>query len=82
MISDIGYVLHKSAWKDSSELIRLFTCHHGRVDVIAKGSKRILIKGSAISRKLKILPGLMVLTGKLLNKKWISCPSLQIPLRL
>jgi len=40
MITDRGYVLHKSAWKDSSELLRLFTCHHGRVDVIAKGSKR------------------------------------------
>ena len=40
MITDSGYVLHKSAWKDSSELIRLFTRHHGRVDVIAKGSKR------------------------------------------
>lgn len=40
MISDIGYVLHKSAWKDNSELIRLLTMNHGRVDVVAKGSKR------------------------------------------
>ncbi len=40
MITDQAFVLHKRAYKDSSELIKLLTLNHGIIDVIAKGSQR------------------------------------------
>ena len=40
MITDQAFVLHKRAFKDSSELIKLMTLNHGIVDVLAKGSQR------------------------------------------
>ncbi len=40
MITDHAFILHKRAYKDSSELIKLLTHHHGIIDVIAKGSQR------------------------------------------
>lgn len=38
--SDFAFILHKRAYKDSSELIKLLTQNHGIVDVIAKGSRK------------------------------------------
>ncbi len=40
MISDQAFILHKRVYKDSSELIKLFTQNHGVFDVITKGSRR------------------------------------------
>ncbi|MCB1583752.1 MAG: DNA repair protein RecO [Xanthomonadales bacterium] len=40
MHTDIAFVLHKRAYKESSELIKLLTKNHGIVDVIAKGSRK------------------------------------------
>jgi DNA repair protein RecO (recombination protein O) len=62
MITDSGYVLHKTAWQDSSELIRLLTRNHGRVDVVAKGSKR---RQSAFYQQLHpFLPTELSFTGR------------------
>ncbi len=40
MITDQAYILHKRAYQDSSELIKLITQNHGIIDAIAKGSQR------------------------------------------
>ncbi len=40
MITDQAFILHKRAYKDSSQLIKLITLDHGIIDVIAKGSLR------------------------------------------
>lgn len=40
MITDQAFILHKRAFKDSSQLIKLITKNHGILDVIAKGSLR------------------------------------------
>ncbi|WP_223788988.1 DNA repair protein RecO [Marinicella meishanensis] len=39
MLHDRAYVLHKKPYKDSSELIKIFSQHHGVVDVLGKGSR-------------------------------------------
>ena len=35
-----GYVLHSSAWRETSLIIQTFTRDHGRVAMVAKGAKR------------------------------------------
>lgn len=40
MIGDIGFVLHKRSYKDSSEIIKLLCQEQGVIDVMANGSKR------------------------------------------
>ncbi len=35
-----AYVLHRYDWSESSLILELFTRHHGRVAVVAKGAKR------------------------------------------
>jgi len=39
MIHDRAYVLHKRPYKDSSELIKVLSQHHGITDVLGKGSR-------------------------------------------
>jgi len=39
MFSDQAFVIHKRAYKDSSELIKLLTLENGLVDLISKGSR-------------------------------------------
>jgi len=50
MITDQAFILHKRAYKDSSELIKVMTRDHGVIDVIAKGSRR---KNSKLNGQLK-----------------------------
>lgn len=40
MLTDKAFILHKRAFKESSELIKLLTKSHGVIDVIAKGSRK------------------------------------------
>ncbi|MBL0423135.1 DNA repair protein RecO [Ramlibacter sp. AW1] len=35
-----GYVLHRYDWSESSLILEVFTRHHGRIALIAKGAKR------------------------------------------
>jgi len=39
MITDDAFVLHKINYKNSSEIVKLLTQNHGRIDVVAKGSR-------------------------------------------
>lgn len=40
MYADIAFILHKRAYRESSDLIKFLTMNHGIVDVIAKGSRK------------------------------------------
>ena len=35
-----AYVLHRYDWSESSLILEVFTCHHGRIALVAKGAKR------------------------------------------
>ena len=35
-----GFVLHRYDWSESSLILDVFTRHHGRVALVAKGAKR------------------------------------------
>ena len=47
MLTDNAFVLHKINYKNSSEIVKLLTRQHGRIDAVAKGSrgKKSLFKG-------------------------------------
>lgn len=40
MYSDLGFVLHKIKYKNSSEIVKLLTPEEGRIDAVAQGSCR------------------------------------------
>lgn len=42
---ELAYVLHQRAYRNTSQLIECFTLHHGRVGLVAQGSRRVA-KGS------------------------------------
>lgn len=70
MISDQAFILHKRPYKDSSELIKLFTANHGVIDVLGKGSRRpkSKIKGQLQS----FIPTQVVFSGRGSLKNLIS----------
>src|SRR4051794_10602542 len=35
-----AFVLHRYDWSESSLILEVFTCHHGRIALVAKGAKR------------------------------------------
>lgn len=35
-----AYVLHRYDWSESSLILEVFTRHHGRIALVAKGAKR------------------------------------------
>ena len=35
-----AYLIHQRPYSETSQIINLFSRHYGRIDVIAKGSKR------------------------------------------
>ena len=37
---DPAYVLHRYDWGESSLILEVFTRHHGRIALVAKGAKR------------------------------------------
>lgn len=39
MVTDDAFVLHKINYKNSSEIVKLLTQHHGRIDAVARGSR-------------------------------------------
>lgn len=50
-----AYVLHGYDWSESSRIVELFTRHHGRVAVVAKGAKRPSSNFRAILLPLQLL---------------------------
>ncbi|MHC8442043.1 MAG: DNA repair protein RecO [Candidatus Eutrophobiaceae bacterium] len=36
-----SYILHRRAWRESSLLLSIFSRNHGRVELLAKGAKRV-----------------------------------------
>ena len=39
-VSDLALVLHSIAWRETSLIVEVFTRHHGRLGLIAKGARR------------------------------------------
>lgn len=39
MVTDKGFILHKINYKNSSEIVKLLTQNHGRIDAVARGSR-------------------------------------------
>lgn len=35
-----GYLLHAAAWRETSQIVQVFTRQHGTVALVAKGAKR------------------------------------------
>lgn len=38
--SDLAFVLHTIAWRETSLIVEVFTREHGRLGLIAKGARR------------------------------------------
>jgi DNA repair protein RecO (recombination protein O) len=43
-----AYILHHRAYRDTSQILDLFTCDHGRVTVVSKGSRSAKSKSRAV----------------------------------
>ena len=70
MISDQAFILHKRSFKDSSELIKLFTANHGLIDVVGKGSRRP--KSKLKGQLQSFIPTQIVFSGRGSLKNLIS----------
>jgi DNA repair protein RecO (recombination protein O) len=40
VLDEPGFVIHHYDWSESSRILEVFTRHHGRVALVAKGAKR------------------------------------------
>lgn len=59
-----AYVLHRRAFRDSSELVEVFSAEHGRLSLVARGMNRRRHGGSLGSLLQPFRPLLLSYTGK------------------
>lgn len=59
-----AYVLHSRPYRDSSQLVDIFTAEYGRITVVARGSRRSSRKGSSGSMLQAFIPLLVSFSGR------------------
>ncbi|AQA18476.1 DNA repair protein RecO [Halioglobus japonicus] len=59
-----GYVLHSRPYRDSSNLLEVFSAEHGRVSLVAKGARRKTRGGSQAALLQPFSPLLISFTGR------------------
>jgi DNA repair protein RecO (recombination protein O) len=59
-----AYVIHSRPYRDSSALLDVFTAEHGRIGVVAKGTRRQTRKGSATALLQPFVPLLLSFSGR------------------